>query len=189
MRCSRPLHLRGTGPDLAGEQVDEAARFYYPRLMLNPALGLQDVPDVELSCHLPAIGFLSTPSDLVRFAAALMDGRLLDPHTVAELQTPVSLESGESTGRALGWVVDGLTVGSDAAPIRIVGQGLGNAVVQYALAVETRGGQVAGGTATLLVVPEHRIAIAVVANVSGADNVARVAVRLAELFVVSVRPE
>jgi hypothetical protein len=37
--------------------------------------------------------------------------------------------------------------------------------------------------ASLLIVPDHRIAIAVASNVSGAENVSRLAIRLADVFV------
>ena len=96
-------------------------------MMLDPRYGLQDAPTVDLSCILPAGGFLSTPSDLVRFGSAMMGDALLDPATVEELQTPVRLASGESTGQALGWIVRRIPMGADGAPTRIVGQGLGDA--------------------------------------------------------------
>ena len=54
------------------------------------------------------------------------------------------------------------------------------------LGVGTVGGQVAGGTASLITVPEHRIAIAVATNVSGAENVSLLSARLADAFVRSL---
>ncbi len=181
-----PLGMESTVPDIAEHTEPGSAHFYYPRRMLNPRYGVHDAPTVDLSCHLPAVGFLSTPSDLVRFAAAMMGGALLDPITVEQLQTPLRLESEESTesaGQALGWSVASIPLGSDGAPTRIVGQGLGKAVVRRPLSVTTVGGQVAGATASLLTVPDHRIAIAVVTNVSGAENVSVLATRLADVFV------
>ena len=47
--------------------------------------------------------FLSTPSDLVRFAMAINSGKLLQPATVQLLQTSQRLPSGQETGYGLGW--------------------------------------------------------------------------------------
>jgi CubicO group peptidase (beta-lactamase class C family) len=178
-----PLGMESTVPDIAGQTETGSAHFYYPRLMLDPRYGLHDAPTLDLSCHLPAVGFLSTPSDLVRFGSAMMGDALLHPATREELQTPVRLESGEFTGQALGWTVRSVPMGSDGAPTRIVGQGLGEAVLWRPLSVTTVGGQVAGGTTSLMTVPEHRIAIAVATNVSGAENVSLLSARLADAFV------
>ena len=67
-----PLGLENTVADLAGQTRSGLAQFYYPRMALNPRLGLHDADIAGLSCLLPAGGFLSTPSDLVRFGSAMM---------------------------------------------------------------------------------------------------------------------
>lgn len=176
-----PLGMTHTAPDAAG--ADDRAVPYYPRMMLDPALGLQDAPTVELSCYLAAVGFQSTPTDLVRLGIAMMDEELLRPETAKELLTPVRLESGALTGEALGWTVESALLGPDGAPTRIAGQGLGASVQRAPLSASTTGGQVAGGTATLLTLPGHGVAVAVTTNVSGAENVAAIARRLADLFI------
>ena len=178
-----PLGMDSTVPDIAGRTETGCARFYYPRMMLDPGLGLQDAPTLELSCLLPAAGFLSTPSDLVRFGSAMMDGALLEPATVEELQTPEELASGESTGRGLGWAEGRVPVDGDGPTTRIVGLGLGDVVLRRPLSATIIDVQVSGGTATLVTVPEHRIAIAVATNVSGAENVSLLSARLAEVFI------
>ncbi len=178
-----PLGMKNTVPDLTGHNKPGCARFYYPRMMLDPRYGLHEKQDVDLSCILPAGGFLSTPADLVRLGAAMMDGALLDPATVRELQTPVPLSSGETTENALGWTVQHVPLGVDGTPTLIVGQGLGDAVLRRPLSATSVGGHVPGGTASLLTVPDHHIAIAVATNVSGAENVSLLATRLADVFV------
>lgn len=178
-----PLGMESTVPEISGHTEPGSARFYYPRMMLDARYGLQDAPTVDLSCHLPAVGFLSNPSDLVCFGSAMMGDGLLDPATIGELQTPVRLACGTLTGQALGWMVRGALLGADGAATRIVGQGLGKAVRRSALSATTGGGQVAGGTASLMLVPEHRIAIAVATNVSGAENVSLLSIRLADAFI------
>ena len=179
----KPLEMESTVPDIAGKAEPGSAHFYYPRIMLDPRKGLHDAPEADLSCILPAGGFLSTPSDLVRFGSAMMGSELLEPATIEELQTPARLASGDSTGQALGWTVLHVPMGADEAPTRIVGQGLGDAVLRRPLSATTVGGHVSGATASLATVPEHRISVAVATNVSGAENVSRLAVRLADAFV------
>jgi len=173
-----PLGLRDTGIDDPGRTEADCARFYYPRLMLDPRYGLQDAPEVDFSCWAPAVGFLSTPSDLVRFASGLLEGSVVEPETLAELQRPFR----PGTEQALGWMAQSALMGPEARPTRIVGQGLGEVRVTAPLSALTTAGQVAGGTATLLTVPEHGLAIAVASNVTAARNVAALARRLADLF-------
>ncbi len=183
-----PLGMNSTFPDPPGRVHPGIAHFYYPRLMLNPRHGLQDAPKVDLSCYLPAVGFLSTASDLVRLGSAMMDDSLLDPATARELQTPVQLTPGEAAVQALGWTGQQLPTATDSAPVHLVGQGLGEVVRRQPLSAMTVGGQVAGGTASLLTVPEHRVAIAVMTNVTASENVAILATRLAGVFVQVDRP-
>ena len=178
-----PLGMHSTVADIASQIEPGSAHFYYPSFMLDPRYGLQDAPTVDLSCILPAGGFLSTPSDLVRFGSAMTGDELLETATIGELQTPVRLASGESAGQALGWAEQRVPMGADGIPTRIVGQGLGNAIRRSFLSASTIGGHVSGGTASLMTVPEHRIAIAVTSNVSGAENVSRLSARLADVFV------
>jgi len=178
-----PLGMESTAPDLSGRTDPGTAHFYYPRMMLDPRLGLQDAPEVDLSCILPAAGFLSTPSDLVRLGAAMLEDAPLDPATVEALFTPVTLASGTSTEQALGWTVRRVPLGAGETPTRIVGQGLGAAVRRRPLSATTVGGHVPGGTAALLLVPEHGIAVAVATNVSGSENVSVLVTRLADAFV------
>ena len=178
-----PLKMESTVPDIAGQTEPGSAQFYYPRVMLNPRYGLHDAPSVDLSCILPAGGFLSTPSDLVLFGSAMMGDALLAPATIKKLQTPVQLASGESTRQALGWAVRTVPMGADGATTRIVGQGLGEAVRRWPLSATTVGGHVSGGTASLLTVPEQHIAIAVATNVSGSETASLLSARLADEFI------
>jgi CubicO group peptidase (beta-lactamase class C family) len=152
-------------------------------MMLDTRYGVHDAASVDLSCVLPACGFLSTPSDVVRFGSAMMGDGLLDAATVEELQTPVPLATGESTEQALGWAVQHVPMGVDTVSTRIVSHGLGDTVERVPLSASIAGEQVFGGTASLLTVPEHRIAIAVATNVSGSENVSLLTARLADVFV------
>ena len=75
---------------------------------------------LDSTCYSGAGIFLSTPSDLVRFAMAMNSGKLLQPATVALLQTSQRLASGEDTGYGLGWKVK--TVSLAGKPTRMAGQ-------------------------------------------------------------------
>jgi CubicO group peptidase (beta-lactamase class C family) len=179
----RPLGMESTVPDNPGRTEPGVAHFYVPSFMLDPSRGLQDSPAEDLSCILPAGGFLSTPSDLVRLGSAMMGGALLEPATVAELLTPVQVTSGESAGQALGWAVQQVPMGAEGAPTRVVSHGRGEPVHRTLLGATTIGGHVPGGTASLVTIPEHHIAIAVTTNVSGAESVSKLSDRLADLFI------
>jgi hypothetical protein len=63
------------------------AVFYFPRFAANPRYGPQDPEPADYSCFSGSSAFLSTPSDLVRFATAIDRGKLLQPATVRLLQT------------------------------------------------------------------------------------------------------
>jgi CubicO group peptidase (beta-lactamase class C family) len=161
-----PLGMRHTVPDGAGGAPPATARFYFPRMATDPRLGLQDAPPGELSCVLPAIGLLSTPADLVRLGSATMAGTLLRTETVAMLQAPDPFAAADGNDAALGWFVRTLPLGPDQAPTRVIGHR----------------GNVAGGTTSLVTVPDHDLAIAVTSNVTFAKAVSTLADALAEIF-------
>ena len=178
-----PLGMQQTVPGSDALTEPATAHFYFPSFMLDPRRGLQEAPSVALTCILPASGFLSTPSDLVRFGTAMMGDTLLNPATVKVLQTPVPVASKELAGQALGWAERTVAMGADATPTRIVGRGIGEPVYRDFLSAVSLGGHVSGETTLLMTVPERRIAIAVATNVSGASNVSLISTRLADVFV------
>ena len=86
--------------------VRDRVSFYFPRAAQRTDLGLQDAPLADYSCFAGTGAFLSTPSDLARFGSAMLKPGLPKAETVALLQAPQRLESGASTGYALGWNVE-----------------------------------------------------------------------------------
>jgi CubicO group peptidase (beta-lactamase class C family) len=96
---------------------------------------------MDSSYKIPGGGYVSSAEDLVRFALALMNGKLLPAKTVAQMWTPSSV-SGEP------------------------GYGLGFMVLEGGRFVAHTGGQ--AGTATeLIMIPQQRFALAVMANMDG----------------------
>jgi serine beta-lactamase-like protein LACTB, mitochondrial len=159
----QPAGMERTVLDEA-DGVEGRVSFYFPRAATRTDLGLQDAPEAEYSCFAGAGGFLSTPSDLVRFGSAMLKPGLLKAETLAMLQAPLRFESGASTGYALGWKVEDVQLAGE--PARLLGQA----------------GSSMGGTTSLVTFPDLGLAIAAVSNVSYAKGVAPFALKVAESF-------
>ena len=144
-----PLGMHDTVPDLSfSEDIPERATFYYPRFWDDTRFGPEPAREGDHSCMAGAAGFLSTPSDLVRFGAGMMNAKLLEPATVALLQTPQRLRSGKETSSGLGWETETVSLGG--VPARMVGHGTRDYFI--------------GGTASLMTFPERGIVVAVTSN-------------------------
>lgn len=150
-----PVGMRHTVPDDVFGIVPHRVSFYDR----DSEGRLQNAHHVDQSNKWAGGGFLSTPSDLVRFGFAMLSNELLEPETVELLWTPVQLESGESTGKGLGWGFESLG---------------GRSMIGH-------GGRSIGGTASLMIFPEQRLVVSVMVNVTGAVP-APVAVGVARLF-------
>ncbi len=157
-----PIGMDRTIPDADG--VPDRASFYFPRTAMRTDLGLQDAPVADYSCYGGAGAFVSTPSDLVRFGSAMLKPGLLKAETIAALQTPLQLESGASTGYALGWKVESIQLGG--APARLLGHA----------------GSSMGGTTSFQTFPDLGLVIAVTTNVSHAKGIAPLGLKVAEAF-------
>lgn len=106
-------------------------------------------------------GVLSTAEDLTHWAAGLLDGKVLRRETLEQAWTPTRLNQGGTTGYGLGWGV------TRVAGHREVGH---------------NGAHGTGFTSSLVVYPEHRLAVAVLDNRSGANPQA-IARRVAAWYV------
>jgi CubicO group peptidase (beta-lactamase class C family) len=120
--------------------------------------------DLNFSCYAGSSVFLSTPSDLVRFAMAIDGGKLLQPATIQLLQTSQRLASGEETGYGLGWDLETVTLAGEQT--RVAGHD-----------GKTLGGMVA----SLMTFPKHGIVVSVMSNISYADTFS-LAARIGEAF-------
>jgi hypothetical protein len=92
-----------TTADSGTEPIPDRATFYFPRFAADPRYGLHLMRPIDYSCYAGSSAFLSTPSDLVRFAMATNRGKLLQPATVQLFQRSQRLASGQETGYGLGW--------------------------------------------------------------------------------------
>jgi len=167
-RIFRPLGMLDTFKESVTNPPSDAATSYNPRFAANPVNGLRPLPKFDYSCHAGSNGFLSTPSDLVRFGMAINRGKLLRPQTVQMLQTPQRLTSGKSSGQqtsyGLGW---------DLKTVTLAGQ--------QVQAAGHNGHFWVYEVTSLLTFPERGLAVAVMSNVSFA-GIPSLAERVAQTF-------
>jgi CubicO group peptidase (beta-lactamase class C family) len=164
----KPLGMMDTTPESPADPVPDRVMFYYPRFGGDPRYGPDPAREGTYSCFAGAGAFLSTPSDLVRFAMAIDGGKLLQPATVKTLQTSQRLASGEDTGYGLGW---------DLESILLAGQ--------PAAAVGHDGEFFIGGSSSLWAFPDRNLVVAVTTNISFADT-ASIAAKIADAFATAV---
>jgi len=163
-RIFEPLGMNDTDADSSNEAMGDRATSYFPRFAADPRYGPDLMREIDLSCYAGSSVFVSTPSDLVRFAMAISGGKLLKPETVQLLQAPQRLKSGAETGYGLGWDLETETVAG--TPTRVIGHD----------------GELLGGMASsLLTFPEQGIVVSVTSNTSYASTSA-LAVKIAEAF-------
>jgi CubicO group peptidase (beta-lactamase class C family) len=159
-----PLGMDHTQADSATELIPNRVTFYFPRFAADPRYGPDPMRPLDYSCYAGSSAFLSTPSDLVRFAMAVNSGKLLRPATVQLLQAPQRLASGQETGYGLGWDLETVSVaGTQTTLVGHDGDSLG------------------GMVASLMTFPDHGIVVAVTSNISYADTFG-VGVKIAQAF-------
>jgi serine beta-lactamase-like protein LACTB, mitochondrial len=158
-RVLSPLGMADTVPDLPGVAGDACADFY----IVRAGGEVLRAPAIDNSDAWASAGFLSTAEDLARFARGVLDGRLLGPRTVELLFVPMRTREGAAVPYGLGW-----ELGSYCGQ-RVVGHG----------------GSHVGATAQLLVLPEQRIAVALLAN-ANSRGLREAAARAAKLVLSGV---
>ncbi len=154
-----PLGMAETTSDSATESIPDRTAFYNDGFF-RPALA----PTIDYSCFAGGGGFLSTPSDLVRFGLAINSGKLLKPTTVSRLQSSQHLPSGQETHYGLGWMLDTESLAGE--PARMAGHSSRTIV---------------GGTTSFLTFPDDGIVVAVTANQTLKDT-RSIAARIADAF-------
>jgi len=152
-----PLEMRHTVADHTDSIVPYRTRFY-ERTEDGRVL---NAPYVDNSYKWAGGGFLSTPSDLVRFGFAHFGEGVLRAGTIAELWNPQKTNAGASTGYGIGWSV-----------------AVENGVVVRA----GHGGGSVGGTAGFETWPSERAVVALLGNLSQAPTGGLVLTLLKEAF-------
>ena len=159
-----PLGLDDTSPDLTIEPQPRVVNFYHPRFAGDARFGPETVRRGDFSCLFGGAGFLSTPSDLVRFGIGIDEGRLLKADTLKLLRTPQRLASGKETGYGLGWDLETASIAGQST------QQFGH-----------DGEFVLGGSTSFITFPERHIVVAVTTNISFA-KLEPMARQIAEFF-------
>jgi CubicO group peptidase (beta-lactamase class C family) len=158
-RIFDPLGMSSTAPDAGSASLPNRTTFYSDGIF-----GLELAKSVDYSCFAGASGFLSTPSDLVRFGLGLASDRLLKRDTVRRLQSRQYLVSGQETGYGLGWML-----GTDSLagkPARWAGHSSRTPL---------------GGSTSFLIFADREVVVAVMANVTNKD-MRSIALRIAQAF-------
>jgi CubicO group peptidase (beta-lactamase class C family) len=159
-----PLELRDTKVLVGTAPVAGLAKSYFPKFAGDPVYGNDEMRPINLSCYAGSSGFVSSASDLVRFAMAVNAGKLLKPETVRLMQTSQRLRSGEETGYGLGWDLETATIAGK--PTAVIGHD----------------GDIFGApTASFMTLPEYGVTVALIANTSDFDAYS-LALRIAEVF-------
>jgi len=134
-----PLKLTATMADHTDYIIENRAAPYTRREDGR----LRNAPYVDNSYKWPSGGFLSTPSDLVKFGFGVFNGDIIKDETLTLLLSPPILPNGEIADQdyGLGWMRFGEWYGHT-------------------------GGSV-GGSTLFMVHPEHDVVVAVVCNLTG----------------------
>jgi serine beta-lactamase-like protein LACTB len=139
----RPLQMTQTGPEVGGRPLPDQATGY-----VSGADGKAQVaPKTDLSNIWAGGGFVSTAGDLLKFAQAHFHGRFLQPKTLDLLWTHQTTDDGTETRTGIGWQVAQTPKGR-----RLLVSG-GNSI---------------GGTVVMFVLPEERIVLAFLTNMTSA---------------------
>lgn len=147
----KPLGMTATTFESSGNSNADRVTFYQRRFTGDAGEGIVPATPVDHSCLAGAGAILSTPSDLVRFGLAINGGKLLQPDTIAEIQTPQVLTSGTPTEYGLGWMVEEVTLAGE--PTRMV---------------HHASRSLKGGTTSFMTFPARGLVVAVTANIANA---------------------
>lgn len=135
-----PLGLRSIAADQVYAIVPHRTRFYGR----DAQSALVHAQYVDNSYKWAGGGFLSHAEDLVRFGSAHLQAGFLQQTTLDLLFTSQRLRSGKETGVGIGW-----RIGTD----------------QEGRRVRHHGGTIEGGRAMLMMFPESKVVVAMLANV------------------------
>ncbi|MET2983814.1 serine hydrolase domain-containing protein [Aureibaculum conchae] len=161
-----PLAMSETMPDRMDNPTDNIAKFYDVE-----GGKVKEAYKTNSSSKFAGGGFLSTPSDLVKFGNAVLNNKLIDVTTTKMLVEPVVLKNGtvNKQNYGLGWRIDKSTkVFKDNREVNII----------------HHGGTAMGSTAMLILLPDYNVTVAVAMNKNGkSTDLFDVAYKIAELFV------
>ena len=168
-----PLELGNTSIDRAENISGIRATDYVATFSKKAVIR---APETNSSYKWAGGGMVSTPTDLVQFASALLDDGFLNDTTRKTMFTPRTLPSGELNPQhyGLGWRIGGLMLANEATGEDEI------------ITLLNHGGTRAGSTAILMIVPDHEIVVAMTANTvgrGGSGPLTSVAAKVARHFI------
>ena len=122
---------------------------------------LRNAQMVDMSNRLPAGGYVTTVDDLAKFAAAVMQGRLVRSETFQQMITPVVLPNGKRIPYGQGW---GMELEEWHSDIWV-----------------SHGGSSPGVSGILALMPRHQFAVAILTNVEDLPDRGDFAASVAEI--------
>ena len=141
-----PAGMAETQADNFFAVVQHRTRWYHK----DKSRVVQNAGVLDSSYKIPGGGLISSADDMARFEIAIMTNKLLKPTTRDLMWTPQKAADGSQNGYALGWGTQ----------------------KKYGLAlVEHTGGQ-QGTSTSIILVPERRAGIVVLANMDNIDSAA-----------------
>ncbi len=146
-----PLQMTQTMGDWSTKEVPERASFYIVR---NGKY--REAYSVNSSYKWAGGGMLSTPTDLVKMANALLNDSFLKPATREELWKPILLANGEMNPQhyALGWRIGEVSELISEKSVKII----------------HHGGTITGSITLLILFPGYNMSIAMMVNRSGSSG-------------------
>jgi serine beta-lactamase-like protein LACTB len=136
---SKPIGMRHTCPELLTQKIPGKSMFYYPSKS-----GFSLAAGEDYSYKWPAGGYLSTPTELVKFGNAVLNGKIVSKNYMPLLLDQQKTSDGKETGAGFGF-----KIGVDSKGRKVV----------------FHGGESEGARAFLLMYPEEKLVISICANV------------------------
>lgn len=168
-----PLKLNSTSIDRAEDILAARATDYVATFSKKAVIR---APETNSSYKWAGGGMVSTPSDLVRFASALLDDQFLNDATREVMFTARALPDGELNPQhyGLGWRIGGLMVTNEKTGKDEI------------ITLLHHGGTRPGSTAILMIVPDYEIVVAMTSNTvgrGGSGPLTSVAAKVAREFI------
>jgi serine beta-lactamase-like protein LACTB len=154
-----PLKLQNTAFDDQYKLIDNRPRPYVVR-----GQKLTNARQTDHSYKWAGGGFVSTPSDVSRFAIAHLDNGYLKSETVQEMFTEASLNNGEKIRHGIGWIVNYEYFNERLAPHP--------ELIEYMQThtIVGHSGESMGGILLMLMCTDHEKAVTIAKNVSAGSN-------------------
>lgn len=137
----KPLSMNSTGADIQKNIIYFRAKGYIKDNLRN----LKNAPLADLSIKYPGGGFLSTASDLLKFADALIYGKVISRSSLDTMTAPIKLKNGKSQSYGLGII---------------------RATDDYGRSYYTHSGKGTGFVAQLVIYPDQQLAIVHLINLN-----------------------